>query len=73
MQATASLQETTDLTLLGTNHPVVEVLQQKSKANEGTPIAYNLFYVNTMLKSIHNQLQIENYDSQISKLTPILE
>lgn len=55
-QVSVSIEQPVNLDLLGSNHSLVETLQSKSKANDGTPIAYNLFLVTTQLKSLYNRM-----------------
>ena len=50
-QVSLSLNEPVDLSLLTASHSLVEVLKEKSKLNEQLPIAYNLYLVNSTLKS----------------------
>jgi hypothetical protein len=58
-QITQSLNEQVDTSLLTTSNALVEVLKEKSKVNEQLPIAYNLYFVNSNLKSLQNSKLID--------------
>ena len=51
-QISISLSEEVDLSLLNeSDSQLIDMLKEKSKANDQLPIAYNLYLVNQALKS----------------------